>query len=458
MSFSDFAVDPRILQAITDLGFEAPTPIQSEAIPVLLEGHDVIGGARTGSGKTAAFGIPLLERAKEGMGIPRALVLAPTRELARQVTDALSELASHLHLSIETLYGGVSYQPQLQALRKGVDVVVGTPGRVLDHIKRRQLDVSGIEVLVLDEADEMLRMGFIDEVTEILDHLPAERQNALFSATMPAPIQRVAKRYLTNPVKVQVESGAITTDHIEQRYSRVPSAHKVDALERLLRAESAGTTLVFARTRRGCAEVAEALARRGVPVDALHGDLNQGARERVLHRLRSRQLDVVIATDVAARGIDVEHIGLVVNLELPMDRETYAHRIGRTGRAGRDGLAVTFVSVRERKKLLHMAQSQGINISEMPVPTDADIARAQQQRIARMIRTALADEDRPRRSRWTEELTESLEASPAQLAEAVLHLLAGRELEGLGEPPRLREYAEIPVNPGGSWGFSCATS
>ena len=435
MSFSDFAVDPRILQAITDLGFEAPTPIQSEAIPVLLEGHDVIGGARTGSGKTAAFGIPLLERAKEGMGIPRALVLAPTRELARQVTDALSELASHLHLSIETLYGGVSYQPQLQALRKGVDVVVGTPGRVLDHIKRRQLDVSGIEVLVLDEADEMLRMGFIDEVTEILDHLPAERQNALFSATMPAPIQRVAKRYLTNPVKVQVESGAITTDHIEQRYSRVPSAHKVDALERLLRAESAGTTLVFARTRRGCAEVAEALARRGVPVDALHGDLNQGARERVLHRLRSRQLDVVIATDVAARGIDVEHIGLVVNLELPMDRETYAHRIGRTGRAGRDGLAVTFVSVRERKKLLHMAQSQGINISEMPVPTDADIARAQQQRIARMIRTALADEDRPRRSRWTEELTESLEASPAQLAEAVLHLLAGRELEGLGEPP-----------------------
>ncbi|TNE88795.1 MAG: DEAD/DEAH box helicase [Deltaproteobacteria bacterium] len=436
MNFSDLALDERILAAISDLGFTEPTPIQEEAIPVLLEGHDIIGGARTGSGKTAAFALPMLEKVKAGERIPKALVLAPTRELALQVSDAIAELAAHLDVQIFTLYGGVSFEPQLAALRKGLDIVVGTPGRTLDHIKRRQLDVSGIEMLVLDEADEMLRMGFIDEVTEILDHLPNDRQNALFSATMPSAIERVAQTYLRDPVSVQVESGGgISVDHIEQRYMKVPGAHKVDALERLLRAEGDGTTLVFSRTRRGCAEVSDLLAKRGVPVDALHGDLNQGARERVLHRLRSRQLDVVIATDVAARGIDVEHIGLVVNLELPVDRETYAHRIGRTGRAGRDGLAITFVNVRERKKLLGFARSEGIDISEMDVPTDADIAQAQQRRVGRMIKTALRDDDRPRRPDWVESLLRETHSDAETLAEAVLHLLAGRELEGLGSNP-----------------------
>lgn len=435
MNFADFALDARILSAVEKLGFTEATPIQCEAIPVLLEGHDVIGGARTGSGKTAAFALPMLERVKEGKRIPRGIVLAPTRELARQVTDAIKDLAKDLPLEVFTIYGGVPFQPQLAALRRGIDIVVGTPGRTLDHIKRGQLDVSQIEVLVLDEADEMLRMGFLEEVTEILDHLPDTRQNALFSATMPKQIQRVAEKYLTNPVNVQVEGGNITTEHITQRWMKVPGAHKVDALERLLRAEGSGTTLVFSRTRRGCAEVSEALAKRGVPVDALHGDLNQGARERVLMRLRSRQLDVVIATDVAARGIDVEHIGLVVNLELPMDRETYAHRIGRTGRAGREGLAITFVNVRERKKLLGMARQQGLNIEEMNVPTDADIANAQRTRIGRMVQTAIRDEDRPRRVEWVRQLLEESDVDAETLAETALHLLAGRELDGLGDSP-----------------------
>ncbi|MCO4744995.1 MAG: DEAD/DEAH box helicase [Proteobacteria bacterium] len=434
-TFNDFKLDARILSAVAKLGFTEPTPIQAEAIPVLLEGNDVIGGARTGSGKTAAFGLPMLEMAKDGLGIPKALILAPTRELARQVTEALQSFAVDMRLHIVTLYGGVAYQGQLSALRRGVDIVVGTPGRTLDHIKRNNFDVSAIEMLVLDEADEMLRMGFIEEVTAILEHLPTERQTALFSATMPKAIRKVAKRHLKDPVSVQVESGGLTTDHIQQRFMRVPNVHKIDALERLLRAEGNGTALVFARTRRGCAEVAEALAKRGMPVDALHGEMNQAARERVLHRLRSRQLDVVIATDVAARGIDVEHITHVINLELPSDRETYAHRIGRTGRAGRDGLAITFVSVRERKKLQNMAVSEGIDLQEIRIPTDADIANAQRSRISKMITTALTDTDRPRRLEWVAEILNETEAEPADLVEAALHLLAGRELEGLGDSP-----------------------
>ncbi|HMR73488.1 MAG TPA: DEAD/DEAH box helicase, partial [Polyangiaceae bacterium] len=333
IKFADFEIDPRLIATVQELGFDEPTPIQAQAIPDLLRGHDIIGRARTGSGKTAAFGLPLLERVKEGSAGVQALVLTPTRELAVQVTKALSSYATKLPVRLVTLYGGVAYGPQLSALRKGVSVVVGTPGRVLDHMHKGTLDISKLEMLVLDEADEMLRMGFIDDVEEVLSQCPVDRQIALFSATLPPPIRTIANKYLNGPIEVQVEQRAHTTKHITQRWLVVPQAHKLDALSRVLADQPHGATLIFARTRAGCADTAAALSARGFAVDALHGDLNQSARELVLNRLRNGRLDTVVATDVAARGLDLEPFNHLVNLDLPTELESYVHRIGRTGRA-----------------------------------------------------------------------------------------------------------------------------
>ena len=286
-TFADFPLDPRIQSAVAALGFVEPTPIQIASMRPLLAGKDVIGGARTGSGKTAAFGLPLLETVKDAGGKePRGLILAPTRELAVQVTEALKTFAKNLPVKLTTIYGGASYDTQFRALKAGVTIVVGTPGRVIDHLERGSLDLSKIEFLVLDEADEMLRMGFIEPVERVLAALPDKRQIALFSATMPPPIQRVAQKYLNNPVDIQVEDSKLHVDHIEQRALVVAQRDKIDALCRVLAAEPRGTTLVFARTRLGCAEVADELAKRGISADALHGDLNQAARERVLARMR----------------------------------------------------------------------------------------------------------------------------------------------------------------------------
>jgi ATP-dependent RNA helicase DeaD len=348
--FDAFGLDPRLLSAIAAMGFSEPTPIQSEAIPVLLSGRDVVGRARTGSGKTAAYGLPLLERVKTGGRKVRALVLAPTRELAVQVAEALSACAADLPVRLATIYGGVPYAPQFAALREA-SVVVGTPGRVIDHMDRGSLDLSGVEVAVLDEADEMLRMGFVEDVERILGAMPSTRQTALFSATMPERIQAIARSHLTRPVEVQVEDSSVVVDHIRQRWIRVPDRFKLEALLRILAAESHEGTLVFARTRVACAEIAEALLEEGVTADALHGDMSQQARERVLNRLRARQLAVVVATDVAARGLDVAHLTHVVNFDLPEDLEGYVHRIGRTGRAGRSGLAITLAQPEDAHKI-----------------------------------------------------------------------------------------------------------
>jgi len=420
--FDQFGLDERITEAVGILGFETATPIQIEAIPALLAGNNVIGGARTGSGKTAAFGLPLLHRVRDG-GPVRGLVLCPTRELALQVTDALRSYAKKLSVRITCIYGGTSYEPQFRALRAGATVIVATPGRLLDHLQRGSLDLSGLDMVVLDEADEMLKMGFIDDVKMVLEASPDDRQVALFSATIPPAIRNVIREHVSDPVQVQVESRALSVDHIDQFGVKVPQRRKMDALVRILMGETRGATLIFARTRRGCAEIADALAKRGVAAEALHGDLNQSARERVIHRLRAGRLNVVVATDVAARGIDVEHITHVINYDLPMDREIYVHRIGRTGRAGRKGVAISLVTPAESRRVRYLEKDLKVRIEIMRVPSNSDIATRQRENLLERLKAVdLGDEEGVRE--WMNELTAAGDHTAEDLAVAAIALLA----------------------------------
>jgi len=433
-AFTALGLDERLARAVEALGFEHPTPIQEQAIPVLLAGRDMVGGARTGSGKTAAFGLPLLHRVRDG-GAVRALVLAPTRELAIQVEEALTSFARALSLDLVCVYGGAPYEPQLRALRRGATVVVGTPGRLLDHLDRGSLDLSNVEMVVLDEADEMLRMGFLDDVERLLQATPPKRQVALFSATMPAPIRRIAQAYLHNPAEVQVEEDALTVEHITQRWIQVPNRHKLDALIRVLRVAPAGGTLVFARTRASCADLADALAKAGFGADALHGDLTQPARERVLSRLRAERLDVLVATDVAARGLDVEHLGLVINVDLPESTEVYVHRIGRTGRAGREGLAISFATPREKRQIFAMERALGVHIERFEPPSDADIVRVARRRVGDEI-TALAAQDLAGELAWVDELAAEAGLTANAIAAAAIRALADARGIALTVPER----------------------
>ena len=420
-TFAELPLDERLLKAIADSGYTEPTPIQAEAIPLMVAGHDIIGRARTGSGKTAAFALPMLEKVKAGGGKVRGLVLCPTRELALQVGKNLQKYGSELPVRGITVYGGASYGPQLQAFRKGVDIVVGTPGRILDHLNKGTLDLSHLEMFVLDEADEMLRMGFIDDVETILAAAPTTRQVALFSATMPEAIRRIADKYLKDIVTVQVESRAMSVDHIEQRGIVVRQGNKLDALVRILQVMPGETHLVFTRTRLNAAETAAELSRRGIKADAIHGDLAQAARERVLGRLRSKQLQVLVATDVAARGLDVDHIGHVVNMDVPTDIESYVHRIGRTGRAGRKGKATVLVTRREQFRVRRLEQVLKVVIKVVRVPTDADIARRQLDTLQQDLE-ALEDVDAARVV--VQELLERTELSETELAARALAMLA----------------------------------
>jgi ATP-dependent RNA helicase DeaD len=425
--FDDFDLDERLTQAVANLGFETPTPVQAQTIPLLLQGHDVIGGARTGSGKTAAFGLPLLERVKEGGNRVKALVLTPTRELALQVTEAIRFYAKKLPVQVVTVYGGAAYEPQFRALKKGVPVVVGTPGRLLDHLERGTLVLDEVEYLVLDEADEMLRMGFLEDVDRILAACPEGCQKALFSATMPPPIRKVAKAHLNKPKEIHVESAQLSVDHIQQRVLVVPQKYKVEALLRVLASEvKDGAALVFARTRAGSAEAADALVKRGLSADALHGDLSQAARERVIGRLRAGSLDVVVATDVAARGIDIEHITHVINFDLPDDPEIYVHRIGRTGRAGRAGMAISFVSPRQRRHMEGIERALNVQMDGMPIPSDADI---EAQRRAALKKRLLEKVEKTETSTALESVVAMLEddVSPRDLLRGAIGLLADAE-------------------------------
>ncbi len=428
-SFAEMELDPRLLQALETLGFHRPTPIQAGVIPHLLGGRDVIGRARTGSGKTAAYGLPILHGLEPGSHGVKALVLCPTRELALQVSGALRGFAAMMTVRFATIYGGAPYPPQIQALKNGASIAVGTPGRLLDHLDRGNLDLSGLQTFVLDEADEMLRMGFLDDVKRLLDATPRDRQVALFSATMPEPIRKVAMR-LSDPVEIQVEDRALSVGHIQQYWIAVPERHKLDALVRVLRAVGTGTTLVFARTRVSCAETADALARRGLAVDALHGDLHQPARERVLQRLRARQLSTVIATDVASRGIDVDHISHIVNFDLPPEVESYVHRIGRTSRADHRGTAISFCLPREMQRLKQIQRATGCRIHRMEVPSDADIARSGRKRLVEELAGALDDQHPSGQA--VEEIKQLKGWTEQQVAQAALALLARRDGVELG--------------------------
>ena len=384
-SFSDLNIPAPILKALKDVGYEAPSPIQAATIPLLLEGRDVLGQAQTGTGKTAAFALPVLSRIDTKQTAPQALVLAPTRELAIQVAEAFQSYAAHIKgFHVLPIYGGQSYGPQLSALRRGVHVVVATPGRVIDHIEKGSLDLSQLKTLVLDEADEMLRMGFIDDVEHILQQTPPERQTTLFSATMPPAIKRIAKTYLRDPQEITVAAKTGTAANITQRYWLVAGMQKLDALTRILEAEPFDGMIVFARTKLGTEELATKLQARGFAAVAINGDMAQQARERTIEQLKNGKIDILVATDVAARGLDVERISHVVNYDVPSDPESYTHRIGRTGRAGRSGEAILFITPRERGLLKAIERATRQPVAPLQLPTvkavnDVRIAKFKEQ-------------------------------------------------------------------------------
>jgi ATP-dependent RNA helicase DeaD len=369
-TFADLNLPASILKALKDLGYETPSPIQAATIPLLMQGRDVLGQAQTGTGKTAAFALPVLAQIDTKLTAPQALVLAPTRELAIQVAEAFQSYAAHIKgFHVLPIYGGQAYGPQLSALRRGVHVVVGTPGRVIDHIEKNSLDLSQLKTLILDEADEMLRMGFIDDVEQILKKTPATRQTTLFSATMPSVIKRIANTYLREPQEVTVAAKTGTAENITQRYWLVAGMQKLDALTRILEAEPFDGMIIFARTKLGTEELATKLQARGFAAAAINGDLAQAQRERTIDQLKKGKIDILVATDVAARGLDVERISHVINYDVPSDPESYTHRIGRTGRAGRSGQAILFITPRERGMLKSIERATRQPVAQLTLPT-----------------------------------------------------------------------------------------
>ncbi len=393
-TFADLGLPETLLRALAEVGYESPSPIQAATLPPLLAGRDVLGQAQTGTGKTAAFALPILARIDPAQHKPQALVLAPTRELAIQVAEAFQKYAHHLPgFHVLPIYGGQSYHPQLSALKRGVQVVVGTPGRVIDHLDRGSLDLSELRCLVLDEADEMLRMGFIDDVEAVLKKTPETRQVALFSATMPAQIKRIAQTYLKDPVEIAIKSSTSTATNIRQRYWMVSGTNKLDALTRILEAESFDAMIAFARTKLGTQELADRLSARGFSAAAINGDMDQKQRERTIAKLKDGQIDILVATDVAARGLDVDRISHVLNYDIPYDTESYVHRIGRTGRAGRSGEAILFVAPRERGMLGAIERATRQKIEPMQLPT---VDAVNEKRVAKFlgkIGTALESSD-----------------------------------------------------------------
>lgn len=395
-SFADLGLGDRVERALRDVGYETPSPIQAATIPALLEGRHVVGLAQTGTGKTAAFALPILSRLEPKQKSPQALILAPTRELALQVCEAFEKYASRMPgVRVLPVYGGQGYGVQLSALRRGVHIVVGTPGRIMDHLDKGTLDLSQLRFLVLDEADEMLKMGFAEDVETILADTPEDKHVALFSATMPAQIRRISKKYLTDPLEVTVERKATTTPNITQRYLFVSYPQKVDALTRILEVENFEGMIVFVRTKHETETLAEKLRARGFSATAINGDVAQAQRERTIGQLKSGKLDILVATDVAARGLDVERISHVVNYDIPTDTESYVHRIGRTGRAGRTGDAISFVTPRERHLLKAIEKATRTKLTEMPLPSVEDINANRLSRLDDRITTALSSADLP---------------------------------------------------------------
>lgn len=393
--FAAFALSAPLMQALNQVGYEQPSPIQAAAIPVLLAGHDVLGLAQTGTGKTAAFALPLLHQMRIEQHKPQTLVLTPTRELAIQVAEAFRRYASQLRgFQVAPIYGGQDMRGQLRLLKRGVHVVVGTPGRIMDHLRRGSLDLSALSHVVLDEADEMLRMGFIEDVEWILEHAPEKRQTALFSATMPAAVRRIAKRHMHDAKTISIAGQSAPAEQIEQGYWLVPRGeNKLDALTRLLEVEDFDAMIVFVRTKNATAELAEKLEARGFSAAAMNGDMNQAARERTINALKKKRLDILVATDVAARGIDVERISHVINFDIPYDGEAYIHRIGRTGRAGRSGKTILFITQRERHLLRSIEKTIRQPITAIQMPSNHAIAERRMRQFISNIGQVLEEQN-----------------------------------------------------------------
>ncbi|HSY07138.1 MAG TPA: DEAD/DEAH box helicase [Steroidobacteraceae bacterium] len=426
-SFADLGLSATLLKALADVGYESPSPIQAATIPLLLSGVDILGQAQTGTGKTAAFALPILSKLDLALKEPQALVLVPTRELAIQVAEAFQTYAAHLRgFHVMPIYGGQSYIPQLHALKRGTHVIVGTPGRVMDHLDRGTLSLKGVRFVVLDEADEMLQMGFVDAIDSILSQAPQERQVALFCATMAPQIKRIAQRHLRAPREITIKSKTTTATDIRQRYWVVSGMHKLDALTRILEVESFDAMLVFVRTKQSTVELAEKLQARGFAAAALNGDLQQSQRERTVAQLKAGQIDILVATDVAARGLDVERIGHVVNFDVPYDTESYVHRIGRTGRAGRSGEAILFIAPRERNMLHAIERATRQPIETMTLPTVDDVNAKRVAKFKERIAAALTSEAAGTYRAVVEEFARESGADIADVAAALAQLAQGK--------------------------------
>ena len=444
--FADLGLPKEVLSAIEAVGYETPSPIQAQSIPALLEGRDLLGLAQTGTGKTAAFALPLLANIDVSKRRPQALILAPTRELAIQVSEALQNYATNIKgFHVAPIYGGQDMRSQLRALSRGVHVVVGTPGRVMDHIRRNSLDLSELSTLVLDEADEMLRMGFIDDVEWILKHTPDDRQLALFSATMPGAIKKITDNYLSDPYRVEIEAKTKTVERIEQVVYEVHGARKMDALTRVLEVEEFDGIIMFVRTKTATMELAQKLEARGYSSAAINGDMSQQQREKTIDMLKKGTVDIVIATDVAARGIDVARITHVINFDIPYDNEAYVHRIGRTGRAGRSGKAILFITHRERHLLRSIERSTGQGINRCSLPTHEQITDQRQNQFKQKILDALNSDALDNFKQIIDDLINQTETDPIDVA-AALALLAQQDKplfvekdRLLDEPPRTRQ-------------------
>lgn len=445
LTFSDLQLSAPLLRALQDVGYETPSPIQAATIPYLMDNRDVLGQAQTGTGKTASFALPVLSRIDIRQTSPQALVLAPTRELAIQVAEAFQTYARHIPgFHVLPIYGGQSYGPQLSALRRGVHVVVGTPGRVIDHLDKGSLDLSALKTLVLDEADEMLRMGFIDDVERILQETPETRQTALFSATMPSAIKRIAQTYLNKPAEVTIAAKTGTADNIRQRYWLVSGMHKLDALTRILEAETFDGMIIFARTKLGTEELAAKLDARGFSVAAINGDINQQQRERTIQQLKDGKIDVLVATDVAARGLDVERISHVINYDVPYDPESYTHRIGRTGRAGRSGEAILFITPREKNLLKAIERATRQPVSPLELPTIQTVNNVRIARFKDQISTALAEGG-------LDEYTALIEAYEQEHNIPAIEIAAALAKMARGDEPLLLDKNRREVKNDDSW-------
>lgn len=435
--FDSFGLSKPLLQALNDLGYETPSPIQEACIPKLLAGNDIIGQAQTGTGKTAAFALPLLDNIDLKLRVPQLLILAPTRELAIQVAEAVQSYARHLKgFKVLPIYGGQAYGLQLKPLRQGVHVVVGTPGRVMDHIDRGTLKLDSLKALVLDEADEMLRMGFIDDVKWVMERLPKERQIALFSATMPDVIRQVAEKFLREPEIVKIKTKTTTATTIRQRYWQVSGVNKLDALTRILEVEEFDALIIFVRTKNATVELADKLSARGFNAAAINGDIQQQQRERTITQLKNKKIDILIATDVAARGLDVERISHVVNYDIPYDPESYVHRIGRTGRAGRKGDAILFISPREKRMLKTIERVTRQSIEPMQLPSAKNINERRVNSFKQKITDTLVNDDVSMFQKILEEYQTESESDILTIAAALAKMAQGTEPLLVSEKPQ----------------------